>query len=135
MMELQQSLLSLPGHIFFEIKDLLEKVNPGKVSHIGAPYEADHQLVALFHQGIIDYVYSVDSDLSVLVCDTVDNVCYSKKKKTYLLVHFVPSISREHFTDVFSSRKNISKELTLVNKESFKSLSCFHVAIATVQMD
>ena len=80
MMELQQSLLSLSGHIFFEIKDFLEKVYPGKVSHIGAPYEADHQLAALFHQGIIDYVYSIDSDLSVLGCDTIDNVCYEKKK-------------------------------------------------------
>jgi len=39
---LQQSLLSLSGHIFFEIKDFLENVYPGKVSHIGAPYEADH---------------------------------------------------------------------------------------------
>jgi len=85
MMELQQSLLSLSGHIFFEIKDFLEKVYPGKVSHIGAPYEADHQLVALFHQGIIDYVYSIDSDLSVLGCDTIDDVCYSKKKRNILV--------------------------------------------------
>ena len=79
----QQSLLSLSGHIFFEIKDFLEKVYPGKVSHIGAPCEADHQLAALFHQGIIDYVYSIDSDLSVLGCDTIDNVCYNKEKKKH----------------------------------------------------
>jgi len=75
-----QSLLSLSSHIFFEIKHFLEKVYPGKVSHIGAPCEADHQLAALFHQGIIHYVYSIDSDLSVLGCDTIDNVCYEKKK-------------------------------------------------------
>ena len=80
---LQQSLLSLSGHIFFEIKDFLEKVYPGKVSHIGAPYEADHQLAALFHQGIIDYVYSIDSDLSVLGCDTIDNVGCNKEKKKH----------------------------------------------------
>jgi len=80
---LQQSLLSLSGHTFFKIKDFLENVYPGKVSQIGAPYEADHQLAALCHQGIIDYVYSIDSDLSVLGCDTIDNVCYNRYKKKH----------------------------------------------------
>ena len=80
---LQQSLLTLSSHIFYEIKDYLEKFYPGKVSHVGAPYEADHQLAALFHQGIIDYVYSIDSDLSVLGCDTIDNVFYNKDTKKY----------------------------------------------------
>ena len=80
---LQKSLLSLSGHIFFEIKHFLEKVYPGKVSYIGAPCEADHQLAALFHQRIIDYVYSIDIDLSVLGCNTIENVCYSKEKKKH----------------------------------------------------
>lgn len=33
---------------------------------IGAPFEPDHQLVALYKQGIIDYDFTDDSDLIVL---------------------------------------------------------------------
>ena len=33
---------------------------------IGAPFEAHHQLVALYKQGIIDYDFTDDSDLIVL---------------------------------------------------------------------
>ena len=38
---------------------------------IGPPFEADHQLASLFKQGIIDYVYTNDSDLIVLGCDVI----------------------------------------------------------------
>jgi 5'-3' exonuclease len=40
---------------------------------IGAPFEADHQLAAMYNQGIIDYVFSNDSDLSVLGSDVIYN--------------------------------------------------------------
>ena len=53
---------------------------------IGAPFEADHQLAAMYNQGIIDYVFSNDSDLSVLGSDVIYNTkLITKKRKNFSL--------------------------------------------------
>src|SRR5690242_11332065 len=56
--------------------DLVQKVivnvlRPHGVVPIVAPFEADHQLVALQVRGFIDYVITVDSDLLVHSCPKV----------------------------------------------------------------
>ena len=49
-----------------------------------APYETDHQLAALFHQGIIDAVVTVDSDLIFLGADVVMHIGNSTGKCWYM---------------------------------------------------
>ena len=56
-----------------------------KVKIVGAPFEADHQLAALFRQGIVDYVQTTDSDLNVLGTDTISLPMKGKQSKCWLM--------------------------------------------------
>ena len=59
--------------LVYDLVSMIKKRFGKKAICIGAPYEADHQLAALSHQGIIDYAYSIDSDIPLLGCDLVTN--------------------------------------------------------------
>ena len=60
--------------LLFEIKSSLKTKFKEQIIFIGSPFEADHQLASLFNQEIIDYVFTNDSDLSVLGTDVILNM-------------------------------------------------------------
>ena len=51
--------------------DALKKRFEEKVHFIGAPYEADHQLGFLALNGVIDYAYTIDSDIMTFGVDVI----------------------------------------------------------------
>ena len=65
--------------LLFEIKSSLKTKFKERIIFIGSPFEADHQLASLFNQEIIDYVFTNDSDLSVLGKDVILNMRSDKK--------------------------------------------------------
>ena len=50
-----------------------------KIFCCGAPYEADHQLVSLFNQNIIDYAITTDSDLVCIGADVIIADSFNRK--------------------------------------------------------
>jgi exonuclease 1 len=57
--KLKASISITSAHAFALIEYLIE----AKITYYVAPYEADAQLAYLYHQGIIDMVFTEDSDL------------------------------------------------------------------------
>ena len=71
---LRCELMHLRADILHDILEALKKKFGNQVIIIGAPFEADHQLAALFHLNIIDYVFSDDSDIICCGADLITNV-------------------------------------------------------------
>ena len=63
MRKLRSSLCRIRNDILHQVVKRAKEVFGDNVVCIGSPFEADHQLAYLFHQNIIDYVVTVDSDL------------------------------------------------------------------------
>ncbi len=63
--------------LLYELKMAIKRHFGANSISVGSFSEADHQLGSLFHQGIIDYVYSNDSDLILLGVDLITNVTTS----------------------------------------------------------
>mmetsp|Transcript_17356 Transcript_17356/g.42447 ORF Transcript_17356/g.42447 Transcript_17356/m.42447 type:complete len:459 (-) Transcript_17356:319-1695(-) len=58
--------------------EVIRALKQNKVPVFGAPFETDHQMVALQRQGMIDYVVSTDTDMPFLgISKTIYNVNYS----------------------------------------------------------
>ncbi len=55
----------------YQVVKRAKEVFGDNVVCIGSPFEADHQLASLFHQNIIDYVVTVDSDLIFFGVDVI----------------------------------------------------------------
>ena len=86
---IRKKLCRTRADMIHDIKCKLEKKFGEKVVCVCAPYEADHQLAALFHQKIIDYVHTIDSDLICLGADmiidtTVSGDCWYMDVQTFL---------------------------------------------------
>jgi|AntRauTorckE5430_2_1112549.scaffolds.fasta_scaffold03574_2 hypothetical protein len=78
--EIRKKLASVNrSDLLFEIMESLKTRFKERVIFIGSPFEADHQLASLFKQEIIDYVFTNDSDLSVLGTDVILNTRSDKK--------------------------------------------------------
>jgi hypothetical protein len=87
--KLRASLMYFRPDLLHDVIESLKKTFGDKVVMIGAPFEADHQLVTLFNLNIIDYVYSNDSDLSCCGADLITNLkpngkCWLMPFKTLL---------------------------------------------------
>ena len=76
-MKLRTSLIRPSEYIIHDIVQCLKQTYKDKVTIVGSPFEADHQLAALFHQNVIDWVYTEDADL--ICCGT--NVITSISEK------------------------------------------------------
>ena len=66
------------------LRDMIERIKNefgNNAVIIGAPFEAD-----LFKQGIIDYVYTNDTDLIVLGCDVILNIRKTKEGKFWMMM-------------------------------------------------
>ena len=86
---IRKKLCRTRADMIYDIKCELEKKFGEKVVCVCAPYEADHQLAALFRQNIIDYVHTIDSDLICLGADmiidtTVAGDCWYMDVQTFL---------------------------------------------------
>ena len=60
--------------LLYSMIDAIKSTFKEKAVCIGAPFEADHQLASLSIQGVVDYVFSNDADLSMLGCNLITNV-------------------------------------------------------------
>jgi len=73
-LKLRKGLLSLRPDIIFDIMEKVKSAYPDRVYFVGSPFEADHQLASLFHQDVVDYIYTIDSDLTVCGTDVITNL-------------------------------------------------------------
>ena len=65
--------------LFFNLKMEIERRFNDKVICIGSAFEADRQLAALANQKVMDYVFTNDSDLSIIGADVILNVMSDRK--------------------------------------------------------
>ncbi|GFH57820.1 hypothetical protein CTEN210_14296 [Chaetoceros tenuissimus] len=87
--------------LLYDLKIELEKRFEGRIYCVGAPFEADHQLAALFHQKIIDLVWTNDNDLCCLGCDVIlnlksDGKCLHVKFDDLLKTRFPDKICKDN---------------------------------------
>jgi len=68
---IRKKLCRTRADMIYDIKCQLEKKFGDKAVCVCAPYEADHQLAALFRQEAVDYVDTIDSDLICLGADMI----------------------------------------------------------------
>ena len=78
---LRKHLVRIRPDIVYYVKEALLHKFKDKVVCVQAPFEADHQLVSLFKQRIIDYVHTIDSDIVALGADMIigtksDGTCW-----------------------------------------------------------
>ena len=66
-LNLRKGLLSLRPDIIFDIMEKVKSAYPARVYFVGSPFEADHQLASLFHQDVVDYIYTIDSEQSFYI--------------------------------------------------------------------
>ena len=59
--KLRTSLIRPSEYMIHDIVQCLKRTYKDKVTIVGSPFEADHQLAALFHQNVIDWVYTEDA--------------------------------------------------------------------------
>lgn len=59
-MELQKGAVYIRDDLMYEVIKYCEKED---IRYIGAPFEADSQIISLFAQGIVDYALTEDSDI------------------------------------------------------------------------
>eukprot|EP00979_Chaetoceros_neogracilis_P002048 scaffold367_cov250-Chaetoceros_neogracile.AAC.1 len=69
--KLRSSLSPIREDIIHDIVVKAMETFGNKVVCIGSPYESDHQLASLFHQKVIDYVVTTDTDLIFLGCSLI----------------------------------------------------------------
>jgi len=71
--KLRTSLIRPSEYMIHDIVQCLKRTYKDKVTIVGSPFEADHQLAALFHQNVIDWVYTEDADCSHLLRGQYNN--------------------------------------------------------------
>ena len=96
--------------------EIIKVAKQNNVQVIGAPYEADHQLVSLCIQDIIDYVVSTDTDMPFL---GIPRVIYQFTASGYgnCKVFDYDHLRSTYFKDVFASDD--------VTKDDVAAFACF----------
>ena len=72
--DLQKQLSPIREDIVYGIAKRLRESLRERVVNIGAPFEADHQLAYLAKEKVIDYVITIDSDLTCLGANVILNL-------------------------------------------------------------